>query len=345
MALSAFLSILAADLIVSVLSFFAKNYVTSRDSRSNTLLHTLRSVSPTGKAREFILLRMSDLASRIDFKLQEELVVGGANSDGDCSTRLHDYLLVAFPQHFSSLTGAKKAIRKGLIILNAKRASVTDTVAFGDSVQYYTRSSAARLDSMMERLNQTVELVKLEVLYEDDFCAVILKPQGLAVYPAHDSEYASNNSDSKISGSVQSSLLVSLAPTNQSAIGTNGTPLRRPVPVHRLDQATGGLLLIAKTAEALSSLTESFSSRNITKKYRAVVQGNMTGLVDALSLTDYSYLSLYSKERSEIAVKFSIKGKIAETRIRIVKVATMENKTITIVDASPITGRKHQIRR
>jgi tRNA pseudouridine65 synthase/23S rRNA pseudouridine1911/1915/1917 synthase len=149
----------------------------------------------------------------------------------------------------------------------------------------------------------------LTTVFEDDCMTIIIKPQGMTVMGGSPSL-------------CRSDLLMSF----KSSKAADG--LSKPVPVHRLDAPTGGLLLVAKTHSAERRLRESFANRTCHKRYRALVVGK---------------LDPASGECTQ-----SMGGKEAITRysaIRYSRSSSHHHDWITVVDLFPVTGRKHQLRK
>ena len=105
------------------------------------------------------------------------------------------------------------------------------------------------------------EEIPLEVLYEDDDLAVVIKPRGMVVHPA------AGHPD----GTLVNALLFQL-----DSLGSIGGELR-PGIVHRLDRDTSGLMLVAKNDEAQAELSRMLKDREIEKHYRALAEGVFEG--------------------------------------------------------------------
>lgn len=147
--------------------------------------------------------------------------------------------------------------------------------------------------------------LKLEVLYEDSHMAAIHKPAGFSV---------SGNEYKTIYNSLPFNLEKSSEPD----------ALPWPTAVHRLDNQTSGILLIAKTKTAQIELGNQFENHTIQKKYCAIVIGEVL---------------------SNGGIKTPIEDKVAETIFEVVNVVnSLKYKHLSILNVYPKTGRTHQIR-
>eukprot|EP01035_Chromulina_nebulosa_P016996 gene16996-22493_t len=160
----------------------------------------------------------------------------------------------------------------------------------------------------------------VKVLFEDDYCAVVIKPQGMPIF-----------SDKSNRLTLHSTLLHVLT----SPLTPLTNVLRRPQPVHRLDAGTGGLVLCAKTHKSLTILSESFSNRLIDKKYRAIVFGRLDGSGIITSPIEGKSALSHFNCHAVTAIKTAIGHDDIDARYRY----------ITTVDVIISTGRTHQIRR
>jgi 23S rRNA pseudouridine1911/1915/1917 synthase len=103
------------------------------------------------------------------------------------------------------------------------------------------------------------EDIPLEILYEDDFVAVVNKPPGMVVHPAR----------GHWSGTLASALQFHFGPTLSATGGAS-----RPGIVHRLDRDTSGVILVARNDQAHAKLAQQFATRSIEKEYFALVSGS-----------------------------------------------------------------------
>lgn len=158
------------------------------------------------------------------------------------------------------------------------------------------------------------EPIPLEIVYQDEVLLVINKPAGLVVHPA--------------AGNWQGTLLNALLhhDPNLAAVPRAGI-------VHRLDKETSGLLVVARTLEAQTSLVEQLQERSLTREYDAVINGVLTGggKVDAP-------IDRHPVDRKRMAVVRS--GKPAVTHYRVAE----RFRAHTHIKVKLETGRTHQIR-
>ncbi len=147
--------------------------------------------------------------------------------------------------------------------------------------------------------------IRLGVVFEDDHIAVINKPAGLLT---------SGNQFQTVERALPHNLKMSSAKDAFSI----------PKPAHRLDFPTSGLLIVAKTASALRFLKRSFENREIGKEYLAITVGIMP---------------------QSGSIRVPIDGKESQTDFEVIQsVESKKYSAFNLVRASPLTGRRHQIR-
>ena len=163
--------------------------------------------------------------------------------------------------------------------------------------------------------------VEVEIVHVDDDVIVVDKPAGLVVHPG-----AGNDSGTLVHG------LVGRFP-DLAAVGQPD----RPGVVHRLDQGTSGLLVVARTDAALESLVEQMSSRSVERRYRALVWGTVeapSGVIDA---------PIGRSDRDPTRMAVTRRGRAARTGYEVV--GRYEHPVpVTELACRLETGRTHQIR-
>ena len=162
------------------------------------------------------------------------------------------------------------------------------------------------------------EPIPLDILYEDEVLLVVNKPAGMVTHPAY------NN----YTGTLVNALL-----HHTASLGSGDAPAR-PGIVHRLDKETSGLLVVAKTDQALAFLSGQFARRTIEREYRAIVWGKMR----AQEGTIEAALARSKRDRKKVAVMKD--GKPATTRYAVMRTW----RFLSMLEIHLLTGRTHQIR-
>ena len=164
------------------------------------------------------------------------------------------------------------------------------------------------------------EDLPLDIVYEDDTLVVVNKAAGMVVHPGH----------GNYSGTLINALLFHLdhLPENDH---------ERPGLVHRIDKDTSGLLVVAKTEHALTHLSKQFFDKSSTRKYMALVWGN----VEEEQGTIEGAIGRHPKNRLQMMVfPDGESGKPAVTHYRVIA----RYGYVTLVECQLETGRTHQIR-
>ena len=166
------------------------------------------------------------------------------------------------------------------------------------------------------------ENIPLDVVYEDDTLLVVNKPTGMVDHPGH----------GNYSGTLINALIYRFdnLPNNSSD---------RPGLVHRIDKDTSGLLVIAKTEQAMAHLSLQFAEKTSEREYVALVWGN----VENEEGTIEGNIGRHPKNRLQNTVYFGDdedKGKPAVTHYKVLE----RLGYVTLVSCKLETGRTHQIR-
>jgi len=164
------------------------------------------------------------------------------------------------------------------------------------------------------------------VLWQDEAVIVVNKPAGLVVHPA--------------AGHRDGTLVNALLPDLEAAADEDAP--ERPGIVHRLDRGTSGVLVVARTAEAMSALSAQFAEHSVERRYLALVWGeprDASGTVDAP-------LGRHPTDRKRFAVVRS--GKRAVTHWRRLQGVRLSggraSVPLSLLECRLETGRTHQVR-
>jgi 23S rRNA pseudouridine1911/1915/1917 synthase len=212
-------------------------------------------------------------------------------------------------------SAAQALIEAQLVSVNGLPGKAGQRVTEHDDVQV---APAPPREAPAPRDDLPGPLVDLQVVYEDDWLAVIDKPAGLVVHPAPGHPH----------GTVADALR-----QRGDAWSVVGGEERAGI-VHRLDRYTSGLMVVAKNEAAHRSLAAQLSDRTLGRNYWALVWGGVTeetGRIDAPIGRD-------PRERKRMAVVDN--GRAAITDFRVVE----RGAQATVLDVSLRTGRTHQIR-
>ncbi|AXG70186.1 ribosomal large subunit pseudouridine synthase D [Kordia sp. SMS9] len=208
--------------------------------------------------------------------------------------RIQEYNIANF-KTIGSKSALKKTIKKQLITINDQTATTATFLSENDCIKVY---AAAMIPKKIFKL-------EIPVIFEDDTIAVIHKPAG---FPTNGNYFKT----------IENALPHNLQPS------ASEDALQFPKPVHRLDNPTSGILIIAKTKRAQRDLYRQFEQQEITKTYQAIVigktlkKGEITSPVsEKKAFTDYETLQT---------------------------VSSLQNEFLSHVKLHPKTGRTHQLR-
>ncbi len=208
--------------------------------------------------------------------------------------RLQEYAVSIFDS-INTRSGIKKAIKKGLILLDDQPAKT------GDWIYENQRIDLLHPGKSKKKIFQ----FELKVLYEDEFIAVIQKPSG---FPTSGNYFKT----------IENALPFNL----KTSVEKDALPL--PLPAHRLDNPTSGILLCAKTRRSLLELQKAFAEKKISKYYYALVHDRFSG---------------------EKEITAPVDEKSAKTFIKVIDIFKIHQKIYSLIEARPLTGRTHQIRK
>ncbi|MEZ9302141.1 23S rRNA pseudouridine(955/2504/2580) synthase RluC [Vibrio breoganii] len=204
-----------------------------------------------------------------------------------------------------------RIVRKGEVRVNKKRVKAEYKLQAGDIVRIppVTLPATEEAPALSTKLNKVSELEHC-ILYEDEHVLILNKPSGTAVHGGSGLKF----------GAIEA--LRALRPE-----------ARFLELVHRIDRDTSGILLIAKKRSALRHLQAQFREKTVQKYYFALVMGEWKSSIRKVTAP------LLKNEVNSI-VRVNPNGKASETRFKIIE----KLNNATLLQASPITGRTHQIR-
>lgn len=231
-------------------------------------------------------------------KLTVPLEMAGLRLDAALAKLMPDY----------SRSRLSEWIKEGAVIVNDKPAQPKDKMIGGEYLTVTVRPSE-------ENLAFEPEAMDLDIIYEDDTVIVVNKPAGLVVHPA-----AGNWTGTLLNGLLAHCPELSQVP--------------RAGIVHRLDKETSGLMVVAKTLPAQTSLVQQLQARTVKRIYRAVANGVVPfdGKIDTLIGRD-------PHNRLKMAVvKYG--GKEAVTHVKVLE----RYLSHSYIECALETGRTHQIR-
>lgn len=232
--------------------------------------------------------------------------------DALAGERLDKVLAKVFPEF--SRSRLQSWVEAGRVRVNGVPSKVRQPVPLGARIELVP-------DLLPEQLAFTAQPVELNVIYEDAAVVVIDKPAGLVVHPA-----AGNWSGTLLNGLLY-------------RYGEAAAGLPRAGIVHRLDKATSGLMVVARTLEAQTDLVRQLQARTVKRRYIALVWGAMPdeGTIDAPIGRD-------PRERTRMAVVTGAAGKPARTHFRKVDETLWQGQPVSTLYCDLETGRTHQIR-
>ncbi len=241
----------------------------------------------------------------------------------DAGQRLDRFLAKAVPLLPASL--AQKYIRLKRIKCNGKRIERDTRLSAGDVLQLYIN------DEFFDKPREdnaylTVAVPKLNIVYEDDHILLVDKRPGLAVHPHDGAEYGRTLIDH-----IQSYLYQKREwrPREENAF--------TPSLCNRIDRNTGGIVIAAKTAEALRVMNQKIKDRELDKRYLAIVEG--TPKRTEGSLKGYLFKDA-QKNRVFVTDTPKAGAKFCQTNYRVLA----SQNGLSLVECELITGRTHQIR-
>jgi 23S rRNA pseudouridine1911/1915/1917 synthase len=207
-----------------------------------------------------------------------------------------------------SRTKVQKLIKNNLVFVNDEVESSSYKVVLNDEIE---------VEELEEEINIEKENIPLNIIYEDEYLMVINKKSGMVVHPAV----------GNYNHTLVNALMYYLNLDTKNNI--------RPGIVHRLDKDTSGLMLVAKTEEALEKLSLMIKNKEVTRVYLALVWGiikHEKGTIDAPIGRDINNRQKY--------VVTNLNSKDSITHFKVLE----RYSDATLIECILETGRTHQIR-
>lgn len=234
---------------------------------------------------------------------------------GQVATRLDVFIV----NHIINATRNKvqQSINAGLVLVNGQVIKANYKTRPNDQIIIYSDNQP--------NINEIIpQHIPLNILHEDDAIIILNKPAGLVVHPG--------------SGNLDGTLLNGIAYHLQlQNPNINDTKLPRYGLVHRIDKNTSGIMVVAKTDEAITHLSKQFFHHTINRHYIALVWGNVAeneGTITAHIGRSTSNRKVYA------AFPDGEFGKHAITHYKVLE----RLGYVTVVQCILQTGRTHQIR-
>ncbi len=224
--------------------------------------------------------------------------------------RLDKVLAGSLPEF--SRNRLKTWVEAGAVMVDGKVTKARYLLKGGESIKVFPQE-------MPEQFAFSPEDIPLDVVYEDASIIVINKPPGLVVHPA-----AGNWSGTLLNGLLFRYPELKLLP--------------RAGIVHRLDKDTSGLMVVARTAQAQTSLVRQLQDRTVGRRYLAWVWGEPPSQGKVLA-----NIGRDQRDRLKMAAG-STQGKPAATLFRRLAKGVFQEASLALLECRLETGRTHQIR-
>jgi 23S rRNA pseudouridine1911/1915/1917 synthase len=231
--------------------------------------------------------------------------------DADSNQRLDKYLVEQGIQELYSRTLIEKLIWEDNITVNSIPVKKSYQLSRGDIITICM--------PIQPPLGILPQDIPLDIVFEDDYLAVINKPAGLIVHPGH------GNPDNTLVNAI----VFKYGNNLPSSKGSN-----RPGIVHRLDSGTSGLIIITKDDKTQSILSEMFAKRQVKKTYLALT----TGIPEPNEGRIETNISRSKSNPRKMFV--TQEGRLALTSYKVVRYY----QCFALIEVGLETGRMHQIR-
>ena len=240
----------------------------------------------------------------------------------DDGRRLDKWIAAELPK--ISRGAMQKFLRLKKFKLNGKPAKADSRLQSGDALEIYIEDeyfeAVAKVDTFLRDFTYRIDIV-----YEDEHVLLLNKPEGMLVHP---------DASEKINTLVTHARAYLY---QKGSYDSTDSEAFAPVPVNRIDRFTGGIVLIAKSKEAMQVLSRAIRDHKIEKYYLAIVHGEprpVRGLID-----NY-ILKTPGRRKVRVFNYAEPTAQRAQTRYEVLD----KKDDLSLVECTLITGRTHQIR-
>lgn len=242
---------------------------------------------------------MSDENQSLNFKIESEDV--GKRLDAFLSEKIENW----------SRSRLQKLIDDGDAAVNGNQVKSSYKLRADDEIEIELAALPVK--------SFEPEEIPLEIIYEDEWLAVINKPAGMVVHPG--------------AGVLNGTLANAIAYHFKLQTADSKYENRVGI-VHRLDKDTSGLIVVAKTEEIHEQLSEQFRAREVFKSYVALVHGEMEGKEGAIDQP----IAREKHNRTKMAIRKHGRSALSLWKVR------KRFEKFTLLNVEIKTGRTHQIR-
>ena len=232
---------------------------------------------------------------------------------GQEKLRIDKFLMDRIPN--TSRNKIQIAAHNGNILVNRQVIKPNYKVKPGDNISIVLPYPVRNLELIPEN-------IPIEIIYEDDQLCIVQKPSNMVVHPGY----------GNYSGTLVNALLFHFDQLPELPSDYFG----RPGLVHRLDKHTTGLMVVAKTENALTHLAKQFFDRTTFRRYQALVWGDVLENEGTVNMN----LGRSPKNRKVMTTFEDDQGKKAITHFKVIE----RFGYVTLIECRLETGRTHQIR-